>query len=53
MDISSIDINLISRLCIFIILFGLTIKAIKLSSGLTFKIASIILILLLLYKMFI
>ena len=53
MDTNFMDINLLLRLCIFIVIIGFTIKAIRVISGITFKIASIALILLLLYKMLI
>lgn len=53
MDINLIDINLLFRLCIFIVIFGIAFKVIKLISGVIFKVASVILILLLIYKLFI
>lgn len=53
MDINFMDINLLLRLCFLIVVIGITVKAIKLVSGIAFKIASVVLILLLLYKMLI
>ena len=53
MDTNFMDINLLLRLCIFIVIIGITVKAIRVISGIAFKIASVALILLLLYKMLI
>lgn len=47
------DINLLFRLCLFIVFIGIAFKTIKLISGIVFKIAFAILILLFLYNIFI
>ena len=47
------DINLLFKVVLLIVIIGIAIKVIKLVSGAIFKIAFILLILLLLYKLFI
>ncbi|WP_199533637.1 hypothetical protein [Romboutsia maritimum] len=46
------DIDLLFKIVVLIVLLGITIKVIKLISGAVFKIALILFVLLLLYKMF-
>lgn len=53
MNINFMDIDLLLRLCVLIVVIGITVKAIRLISGIAFKIASVVLIMLLLYKMLI
>jgi len=50
MNIDFIDINLLLRLCILIVTIGIGLKIIKLVSSLIFKIASITIMLILIFN---